>query len=83
MHHNADAMTHSPTTTTFDPSNEAMQALLAAIVSTIGEPLVNPTRIEYAISRPTIEASANRRIRFDYKVDDLNPFGVLIIAVEG
>jgi len=67
--------------TRFTPTPEAIQAVLVAIVLKQGEPLVEPTRISFSISRPDIERAANRGVTFEYVEDTLNPFGRLDIIV--
>lgn len=71
----------SPPRQRFVPSEDAVKAVLIAIALKLGEPLTQPDRLQYSISRPDVEAAAGRSLTFDYVVDELNPFGRLDIIV--
>jgi len=65
----------------FLPTPQSVEACLIAFVLRHGEPLVDPVRVSFSISRPDVEAAAGRRLAFEYVQDELNPFGRLDIIV--
>lgn len=72
---------NAATSKVFRATPEAVQAVLMAIVLRQGEPLVNPPRVTFSVSRPDVEAAAGRHLTFEYLEDELNPFGRLDIVV--
>jgi len=65
----------------FQPSPDAIKAVLTALVITQGEPLINPQRVVLSIGRSTVEVGRGRRLFFEYIEDELNPFGRLDLIV--
>lgn len=77
----ASAPDAPPKPVPFQPSPEAIKAVLTALVIMQGEPLINPTRVVLSIGRSTVEAGRGRRLFFEYVEDELNPFGRLDLIV--
>lgn len=68
--------------TPFEPSPEAIRAVLTALVIRGGEPLIDPQRVVLSVSRSTVDLARGRVLKFEYIEDDLNPFGRLDLIVE-
>jgi len=64
-----------------NPHPDSIAAVLIALVMQIGEPMIEPRRVQYSIGRPQVEAGAGRHLVFEYVQDELNPFGRLDIIV--
>jgi hypothetical protein len=64
------------------PITEALlHAILSGITMQNGEPLVDPPRVSYSISRSLVESGTGRRVRVEYHQDELNPFGRIDLIV--
>lgn len=60
---------------------DVLQAIVVAIATRMGEPLIDPTRIVFSMSRPDIEAAIGRPLELFYVQDELNPFGKVELTI--